>query len=493
MRKHSEHPEEPTADCPCSAASAASATSRAQEEAPGEDIRAKLMGLGESSTRKSYYPELKRRLEELERFRALLDQSSDTIFLVDGTDGHVIDVTGSAEAIGLSRERLVGRKIDSLLTSRGASRLRRVLVRGGGIVHLDDDARMVADGRESPPLEASVRVVGVGGQKYAMISCRDVSAQVEARREIEKARDELERRVEERTRELTVANLLLHEAVRKHKRAEERYRRAKEQAEEANRAKTEFLSVVSHELRTPLTAVRGFTQIIAKQLEKNIFPLLPGDDGKLARTMQHMRENLVIVNLESQRLSGLINDLLDIAKLESGRVDFAREPVNIAHVLEHAVLATESIFQEAGIPLVLSVAQDMPPVLGDYDRLIQVVVNLLSNAVKFCDDKEVRCEGWVGREHILVCVTDSGPGIAEEYQEKIFEKFVQAGDSLTGRPKGTGLGLAISRQIVERHGGHIWVESQPGAGSSFCFNLPVIAPPAAHDGGDGNGDHQEPV
>jgi len=442
--------------------------------ASAADLRARLMGLGELSTCKSYYPELKRRIAEQDRFRALLDQSSDVILLVDGASGRVVDVTGSPGMLGIGRERLVGRHMDELLTVGGGSRLRRALVRGGGRVPLDcDKARLVVDGRSAPLLEANVSVVASAGQKYAVIALRDVTFQVEAREEVERAKADLERRVAERTRELTAANLMLRDAVEMHKAAEERYRMAKEQAEDANRAKSEFLSVVSHELRTPLTAVRGFAQIIAKQLERDAFPLLPEGDPRVGRAMEHTRENLQIIDLESRRLTGLINDLLDFSKLESGHVEFARVPVEVGRVLERAAQATESLFREAGVPLRLAVAPDLPPVSGDADRLMQVMVNLLSNAVKFTAAGEVRCEAWAGRGHVLVVVADSGPGIPEELQERIFEKFVQAGDPLTGRPKGTGLGLAISRQIVERHGGHIWVESRLGEGSSFCFLLPA--------------------
>lgn len=442
--------------------------------ASGDDLRSRLMGLGELSTCKSYYPELKRRIAEQDRFRALLDQSSDTILLVDGASGRVVDVTGSPRLLGISRESLMGRHMDELLTVGGASRLRRALVRGGGRVPLDcEKARLVVDGATAPLLEANVSVVSSGGMKYAIIALRDMTYQVEARLEIERAKSDLERRVAERTRELTAANLMLRDAVHKHKAAEERYRVAKEQAEAANRAKSEFLSVVSHELRTPLTAVRGFAQIIAKQLERDAFPQLPSDDPRVARAVEHTRENLDIIILESRRLTGLINDLLDFSKLESGHVEFARVPVDVARVLQRAVQATESLFQQAGVPLILSLAPALPPVLGDADRLMQVLVNLLSNAVKFTAEGEVRCEAWAGRDHVLVAVTDTGPGISEDLQERIFEKFVQAGDPLTGRPKGTGLGLAISRQIVERHGGHIWVESRLGEGSSFCFLLPA--------------------
>lgn len=441
---------------------------------PGPEMRARLMGLGERSTCKSYYPELKRRIAEQDRFRALLDQSSDTILLVDGASGVVVDVTGSPGLLGLGRERLVGRHMDELLTVGGASRLRRALVRGGGRVQLDcEKSRLVVDGHTAPLLEANVSVVASGGQKYAIIALRDVTFQVEARIEIERAKEDLERRVAERTRELTAANLMLQEAVRKHKAAEQRYRAAKEQAEAANKAKSEFLSVVSHELRTPLTAVRGFAQIVARQLERDAFPHLPRDDAKAGRAVEHTRENLRIIDLESRRLTGLINDLLDFSKLESGHVEFARVRVDMAQVLGRAAQATESLFQEAGVSLALAAASDLPPVVGDPDRLMQVMVNLLSNAVKFTAEGEVRCEAWAGRDHVLVVVSDTGSGIPEELQERIFEKFVQAGDPLTGRPKGTGLGLAISRQIVERHGGSIWVESRLGEGSSFCFILPA--------------------
>jgi CheY-like chemotaxis protein/anti-sigma regulatory factor (Ser/Thr protein kinase) len=149
------------------------------------------------------------------------------------------------------------------------------------------------------------------------------------------------------------------------------------------------------------------------------------------------------------------------------------ETVAMADILERATAATSSLFEHKGLALVTDVAPGLPPVVGDADRLLQVVINLLSNAVKFTSAGSVTCRARVQDDGIAVSVIDTGLGISAADQPKVFEKFKQVGDTLTDKPKGTGLGLPICREIVEHHGGRIWVESEPGKGSTFTFVLPA--------------------
>jgi signal transduction histidine kinase/CheY-like chemotaxis protein len=251
--------------------------------------------------------------------------------------------------------------------------------------------------------------------------------------------------------------------------------RARAVAEEADAAKSAFLSTVSHELRTPLTSVLGFAKIIKKRLDDRIFPLVPTGDGRVAQTIQQVEENLKVVVSEGERLTKLIDDVLDLAKIEAGQLEWHMEAVTLADVIQHATSATAALFEQKGLRLVTDVAPDLPEVTGDRDRLIQVVINLVSNAVKFTDAGTVTCRAVRRGAEIVVSVADTGMGIAPADQPKVFERFKQVGDTLTDKPKGTGLGLPICREIVEHHGGRIWVESEPGTGSTFSFSLPVPA------------------
>jgi signal transduction histidine kinase/CheY-like chemotaxis protein/ligand-binding sensor domain-containing protein len=251
--------------------------------------------------------------------------------------------------------------------------------------------------------------------------------------------------------------------------------RARGIAEEADAAKSAFLSTVSHELRTPLTSVLGFAKIIKKRLEERIFPLVPTADRKVTQTIHQIEENLKVVVSEGERLTKLIDDVLDLAKIEAGKLEWHMGAVSVGEVIEHATSATSSLFEQKGLRVVKEIDPDLPAVTGDRDRLIQVVINLISNAVKFTDQGTVICRAARRGSDVVVSVVDTGLGIAPADQPKVFERFKQVGDTLTDKPKGTGLGLPICREIVEHHSGHIWVESEIGRGSTFSFTLPIPA------------------
>lgn len=245
--------------------------------------------------------------------------------------------------------------------------------------------------------------------------------------------------------------------------------------QELDKMKSDFLSTVSHELRTPLTSVLGFSKIIKKRLEEIIFPLINTNDKKVNRAVRQVNDNIDIIISESQRLTNLINDVLDLSKMEAGKIEWQMEPLSLAEVIDRATSATTSLFEQKGLELIKHVQEGLPRILGDRDRLIQTVINLISNGVKFTDRGSVTCRAGSTGKEIVVSIIDTGIGIVDVDQEKVFEKFKQVGDTLTDKPKGTGLGLPICKQIVEQHGGRIWVESEAGKGSNFSFAIPVLA------------------
>jgi signal transduction histidine kinase len=291
--------------------------------------------------------------------------------------------------------------------------------------------------------------------------------------EVEAQKEALERRVVERTAALAAA---IEEA-----------QAARIAAEEASATKSAFLSNVSHELRTPLTSVVGFSRLIRKRLDEVVFPAVPDGDPKRDRAIRQVSDNLGIIVAEGERLTALINDTLDLAKIEAGRMEWRREPVDIADVIARATAATASLVDGAGPEMVVDVPAGLPAVTGDRDRLIQVVINLISNAVKFTPSGTITVAAATteedGRPTLLVSVADTGVGIAPEDQARVFEQFGQAGDRLPDGPVGTGLGLPICREIVEQHGGRLWLESAVGAGSRFSFTLPVSTTADAAGGG----------
>jgi signal transduction histidine kinase/CheY-like chemotaxis protein len=265
----------------------------------------------------------------------------------------------------------------------------------------------------------------------------------------------------------------INEQEHDNRRLFEEAQKARAAAEEADAAKSAFLSTVSHELRTPLTSVLGFAKIIKKRLDDRIFPILKTDDKKVLQTVQQIQENLQVVVGEGERLTKLIDDVLDLAKIEAGKLEWNMGPVTVQEIIDHATAATASLLEPKGLRLVKDVDATLPVITGDRDRLIQVVINLVSNAVKFTDTGTITCRAVRQADMLVVSVIDTGLGIAAADQPKVFERFKQVGDTLTDKPKGTGLGLPICREIIEHHGGRVWVESELGKGSTFSFSLPI--------------------
>ncbi|SKB40573.1 Y_Y_Y domain-containing protein [Maribacter arcticus] len=261
----------------------------------------------------------------------------------------------------------------------------------------------------------------------------------------------------------------------------EEAKEAKAKAEDANEAKSAFLSTVSHELRTPLTSVLGFAKIIRKRLEDKIFPAVDVSDQKIKRTMKQVSENLDVVVSEGERLTNLINDVLDLAKIESGKMEWNMRPIFLQDVINRGIAATSSLFEQKGLKLKKKIPEDLPIIKADEDKLIQVVINLLSNAVKFTKKGTVSIEAYQEKGQLIFEVQDTGIGIADEDRHKIFERFRQAGDTLTDKPQGTGLGLPICREIIEHHGGIIWMKSEFNVGSTFFFSLPVLGEAAIQE------------
>jgi Na+/proline symporter/nitrogen-specific signal transduction histidine kinase len=248
-------------------------------------------------------------------------------------------------------------------------------------------------------------------------------------------------------------------------------RAANERLQELDRLKDDFVSTVTHELLTPLTSMRAFSEILLDN------PDLPEPERNRFRR---------IVIEEIDRLSRLINQVLDLSKIESGRAEWRIAEVDLKEVIEDSAAATAQLFEERRAELALRLPEVVPPVAADRDRVKQVMLNLLSNAAKFCDTDRGRVEVELATldSALRVDVHDNGPGIAPDEQEAIFERFSQGGDAPAQRPQGTGLGLSISREIISHLGGELWVESSPGSGATFSFKLPVAPAPVSAGAGE---------
>jgi len=263
-----------------------------------------------------------------------------------------------------------------------------------------------------------------------------------------------------------------------------------------DRMKTDFISMVSHELRTPLTSVIGFVRLIQKMFEQELVSRIDESDRRGHWAVERITENLKIIIGEGERLTRMINDVLDIAKMESGKTEWSRDEIPFREIIDTAVNGMQTLALQKNLPIKVEV-QDLPPVvIVDRDRMVQVMTNLLGNALKFTSEGAItiRACNINGREAqapaalrslktvgapetwLWVSVEDTGIGIPADKFSQVFEKFKQISNTLGYAARGTGLGLPICREIVEQHGGRIWVESTVGVGSTFSFVIPLLEP-----------------
>jgi len=371
-----------------------------------------------------------------QRFQELLEAAPDGIMQVDA-EGRIVLLNRVVERLfGYSRQELLGQPVEVLVPAaqrdkhmahRDRYRERPATRPMGAALQLEG---MRKDG-SSFPVEISLSPAQSGEGFVVTAIIRDVT-------ERKLAEDRLRAVQEQYTSELERQN---------------------REIERANQLKSEFLASMSHELRTPLHTIIGFSELLGEELEG---PL----NEKQKRFLNHIHK-------DSLHLLELINDILDLSKIESGRLDLRLQPFDFSAVVEESVSAVRGPILAKNIHAVMQV--DVPEAVeADRLRVKQILVNLLSNAVKFTPEGgRVSLQARIDRGMVVTKVTDTGIGIRKEDHEAIFDKFYQTGTTTKGVREGTGLGLAITRHLVERHGGTIEVVSQPGKGSAFTFTIPL--------------------
>jgi PAS domain S-box-containing protein len=387
-----------------------------------------------------------------ERYRRLAENVRDMIWITDD-QGKILYVNRAVEKIcGILPEDALGLPNDHYLTQESIEKTAAWIIDAETADPRRDSYHGEIEVRHKSghtiPCEVNATIVrDAAGRivRYEGVT-RDISGRKKAEEAMRRLNEGLERKVRERTDDLE---------------------KAYEELKRLDRLKDEFLSLVSHELRTPLTSIRSFSEI-----------LLSYEDEPQTR-----KEFLTIIKAESERLTRLINNLLDFSKIEAGAVTWHDDLVSVEAIVKDSVRTLQNLLREKSLHLDLGPFADLPSVTADRDRIQQVVTNLLSNAIKFSFEGgriRIQAEGIEGRRFresstwIKVSVSDQGIGIDRENFEIIFHRFRQVTtETQRDKPSGTGLGLAICREIISHYGGNIWVESERGKGSTFCFTLPA--------------------
>ena len=383
------------------------------------------------------------------RFRELLEAAPDAIIEVDRAGRIVLLNRGTEKQFGYTREELLGASVDILVPE--ALRAKHQHHREGYAAHPTTrpmGIQLLLEGRRKDgslfPVEISLSPVQSEEGFRVTAVIRDVSERKQAEEALRAVQEKYTEELAERNREL----------------------------ERANRLKSEFLASMSHELRTPLHTVIGFSELLGEELEG---PL----NEKQRRFINHIHK-------DSLHLLELINDVLDLSKIESGRLSLRYEVFEFAAVLEESLASIRPHAQAKSQTIETDVAAPLP-IEADRLRIKQVLVNLLSNAVKFTPEGgRIGVLARVEDSHARIAVSDTGIGIPRSEHISVFDKFYQVSATTKGVREGTGLGLAITKHLVEEHGGRISLRSQPGRGSEFTFTIPLRARAAAkHSGGEG--------
>jgi signal transduction histidine kinase len=236
-------------------------------------------------------------------------------------------------------------------------------------------------------------------------------------------------------------------------------------AEEANQTKTKFITNLSHELRTPLNAIINFSYILAHA---------PGDNANFVSLTESQRNYLARIQGAGEHLLSIVNDLLDLAKIEAGQMNLLAEEVDLEQICRSALQLVEGLVEEKPVELQSEIPDDLPNVIADSTRLRQILFNLLSNAAKYTNSGHIALRVTCQETETLIAIEDTGIGIKHEEFENIFKEFHQTAEALLHKRVGTGLGLPISKRFIEMHGGKIWLESEVNVGSTFYFTLPLV-------------------
>lgn len=398
--------------------------------------------------------------ESAAHYWELFENASDFVYVLD-MQGHLTSTNKAAERLlGYSRAELIGMPLAKLLPPESLARSRQMRTsKETGTAWTTYELEVLTKDNRRVPLEVSSRLIYRDGKPVGIQGIgRDMTERKRAEEVLKQARDELEAQVAQRTADLRRINEQLRQEIVERRHIEAALRTAKEAAEVANRAKSDFLATMSHELRTPMNGICGMTELL---LDTALDP--------------EQRDYAQIIRQCSQDLLAIINDLLDFSRIEAGKLELNIVDFELRTVVEDVLDSLSEAAHKKGLEITTPIYGDVPYwVAGDPGRLRQVLVNLVGNAVKFTTSGEItvsvsRVEADARSTVVHFAITDTGIGIPAEARGRLFQAFSQVDSSSTRKYGGTGLGLAISKRLVTMMQGDIGVESTPGQGSTFWF------------------------
>jgi len=379
------------------------------------------------------------------RLATILDIAADAIIMAD-EDQRIIHFNQGAEKIfGYRAEEVLGKSIDMLLPPRfvkihrqhirafaiGPQMTRRMGKRSQEVFGYRKDGSVF-------PADASISKLALEDGTTFTVILRDITKLKRAEEVLRKAHAELEKKVEERTRELAQANTRL---------------------KELDRLKSEFIATMSHELRTPLNSIIGFTGIILK--------------GIAGQINEEQRKQLSMVYNSAKHLLSLINDILDLSRIESDRMEISVEKFKIEEVISEVIHTLYPMISQKGLQLITEIQDEIPELQNDRKKIFQILLNLVNNSVKFTSKGEIKIKCYTENNDLVVSVSDTGIGIKKENMAYLFEAFRQIDGTSQRRYQGAGLGLYLCKKLVILLGGEIWAQSEYGKGSQFTFKLPL--------------------